>query len=63
MNLREILGEAEARSLLMRSDGPMPMFGTLSPKEQDDVLDGNCVLRQYEHHVILDYTRKWGDAY
>jgi hypothetical protein len=62
MSLKEILGEAEARALLNRSDGPMRMFPTLSPDEQNDILNGNCTYRQQEHQVILDYTRKWGDV-
>jgi hypothetical protein len=59
VSLRECLGEG-AREMLMRLDGPMPMFATLSPQDQDDVLDGRCIYRQHEHMAILDYTRKWG---
>lgn len=38
-----------------------PSFSGLSPRDQDDVVHGRCILRQHESgHIILDYGKVLG---
>lgn len=32
-----------------------------SEREKADFVDGQVQIRIFEHHIILDYTKKWGE--